>query len=125
MQTRRPTAVLVVEDDPLVRDVIVEMLKEAGFAVSAAAGAEEALRVLDKKRIDAVVTDIDMPGELDGVGLAQCIGQRKPEVGVILISGGPPRTLPPGTLFLAKPFTARCLLQSVTGLIGERLYTAS
>ncbi|MGH6818250.1 MAG: response regulator [Methylovirgula sp.] len=125
MQTRRPTVVLVVEDDPLVRAIIVEILSEAGLATSAAACAEEALRVLSMKRIDAVITDIDMPGELDGLDLARRIGQRKPKIGVILTSGRSACAVPPGIRFLAKPFTARCLLQSVSGLIGEQLYAAS
>jgi two-component system, response regulator PdtaR len=125
MQTRRPAAVLVVEDDLLVRDVIVEVLKEAGFAACEAANAEEALRALAKRSFDAVVTDIDMPGEIDGLGLARRIGELKPEVGVILTSGRAGRILPPGTRFLVKPFTVRSLLQSVAALIDERLYAAS
>ncbi len=125
MQTRRSAAVLVVEDDLLVRDLIVEVLKEAGFAASEAASAEEALRLLVQKRIDAVITDIDMPGEFDGLGLARRIGELKPEVGVILTSGRAGRVLPPGARFLVKPFTVRSLLQSVAALIDERLYAAS
>jgi two-component system, response regulator PdtaR len=125
MQTRHPATILVVEDDLLVRDMIVEILKEAGFAAYEAANAEEALRALAKGHIDTVVSDIDMPGEIDGVGLARRIGELKPEVGVILTSGRSGHALPPRARFLAKPFTARHLLQSVAALSDERLYAAS
>lgn len=125
MQTRRPAAILVVEDDLLVRDMIVELLQEAGFVAYEAANAEEALRALAKRHIDTVVSDVDMPGEIDGLGLARRIGELKPEVGVILTSGRLGHALPPGTRFLAKPFTACHLLQSVAALVGERIYAAS
>ncbi len=125
MQTRRSAAILVVEDDLLVRDTIVEILKEAGFTAYEAADAEEALRALAKRHIDMVVSDVDMPGDLDGVALAWRIGELKPEVGVILASGRQGHALPPGTRFLAKPFTGARLLHAVTALIDERLYAAS
>jgi CheY-like chemotaxis protein len=63
-------AVLVV-DDELVRILTVQALEEAGFRVEEAGNSDEALSRLDGHPIVALVTDIDMPGSLDGCGLAR------------------------------------------------------
>ena len=120
-----PTAILVVEDDLLVRDMVVEILRDAGFTVCDAACAEDALKMLAKRHVDAVVTDVDMPGEVDGVSLAWRISEWKPEIGVVLTSGRTPRPFPQGMKFVAKPFTARDLVRSVMTLLGPRLYATS
>jgi two-component system, response regulator PdtaR len=119
--------VLVVEDDIFVREMIVDVLLEAGFAVHEAGCAKEALLGFAKHPVDAVITDIDMPGELDGIGLARRIGELKPQVGIIVISGGhrSGQALPSLVRFLAKPFTAARLLQSVADLTDDPLYAAS
>src|SRR5215813_12938733 len=59
-------SVLVVDDEPLVRILTVQVLEEAGFQVEEAGNSEEALSRLDGHQIAALVTDIDMPGSLDG-----------------------------------------------------------
>ncbi len=124
-QDRRPN-VLVVEDDTLVRDIIVDILRDAGFGALQAGCANEGLRALAEHPVDAVITDVDMPGELDGIGLALRIGELWPKIGVIIMSGRPAVPLPPpDTQFLAKPFTAERLLRSVVDLIEERLFAAS
>jgi two-component system, response regulator PdtaR len=120
MKAHRPATVLVVEDDPLVRSMMVDVLLEAGFDTCEAGCAKEALDVFAEHRIDAVVTDVDMPGEVDGIALARRIGELWPAVGVIVASGRPPRALPPGAWFIAKPFAARHLLQCVADLTGPR-----
>jgi two-component system, response regulator PdtaR len=125
MQQDRRANVLVVEDDPLVRDMIVDILLAAGFDAHGAGCANEGLRTLSERPIDAVITDIDMPGELDGIGLARRIGELWPEIGVIVTSGRPAGALPPITRFLAKPFSAARLLQCVGDLIEDRFYAAS
>jgi two-component system, response regulator PdtaR len=123
-QDRRAT-VLVIEDDTLVRDMIVDILRDAGFGAVEAGCASEGLRALAEHPIDAVITDVDMPGELDGMGLALRIGEFWPKIGVIVTSGRLAGPLPPQTQFLAKPFTAERLLRSVADLIDERLFAAS
>jgi two-component system, response regulator PdtaR len=124
---RRISSILVVEDDPLVRDMIVDVLLEAGFGVHEAGCVEEALRGLAQHPIDAVITDIDMPGELDGIDLARRINEFWPGIDVIVTSGGsrPAASLPRFARFLAKPFTAGRLLHAITGLIDARLCAAS
>src|SRR5579862_666070 len=118
----RAPQILVVEDDRFVRDMILDVLTEAGFAVCHVAGGGEAMVSLAlRPDIDVVVTDIDMPGTLDGIELAGRIHQCWPGVGVVLVSGGSrvTRPIPPRAKFLAKPFSAAALLRSIRGFIGE------
>jgi two-component system, response regulator PdtaR len=100
--------VLVVEDQTLVRMFMADFLDEAGFKVFEAVNADEALTVLQARPdVQAVVTDIEMPGSLDGIGLAQVIRDRWPGIGVIVTSGRArpgPDDLSDKVAFLAKPY---------------------
>ncbi|HEX3405960.1 MAG TPA: response regulator [Caulobacteraceae bacterium] len=84
--------VLVVEDDVLVRLVIASYLRDCGYRVLEAASADEALRLLqrDEAGIDIVLTDVQMPGELDGFALAQWVRRERPQVEVVM-AGTPAR----------------------------------
>lgn len=81
--------VLVVEDDVLVRLVISDYLRECGYRVYEAVNADEALAVLQspKVSIDIVFSDVLMPGDMDGFGLARWIRSNKPHVQVVLTAG--------------------------------------
>jgi CheY-like chemotaxis protein len=80
--------VLVVEDEPLVRAMIVDYLRDCGFRVVETANADDAIKVLlTDLRIDVVFSDVQMPGTLDGFGLAQWIGREQPNIRIILTSG--------------------------------------
>lgn len=87
-ETPLPT-VLVVEDEVLVRMVIADYLRECGYRVYEAVNAAEALAVLQSPEVsvDIVFSDVQMPGEMDGFGLARWIRANKPDVQVILTSG--------------------------------------
>ena len=105
--------ILVVEDDPLVRFVAVEILADAGFETIEARDASQALEVLKRNdRIDVLFTDVRMPGRMNGFELA-LIAQRKwPDLRVILTSAYfDPSDLPSGTKFLEKPWTPSDLLR--------------
>jgi CheY-like chemotaxis protein len=107
---------LVVEDDPLVRFVAVEILADAGFETIEAGDAAQALEVLKRNDpIDVLFTDVRMPGRMNGFELA-LIAQRKwPELRVIVTSAYFDQSdLPSGTNFLEKPWTASDLLRRVT-----------
>lgn len=124
----RTPHILVVEDDPFVRDMVLDVLTEAGFSTCEAMAGEEALRRLVlQPDIDVVVTDVDMPGKLDGVELARRIRQSWPGVGVVLISGGSRimRPIPPQAKFLAKPFSAAALLRSISTFVEGSLLPAA
>src|SRR6266581_2299303 len=83
-------AVLLVEDDALIREALGEALAERGFGVVAVDDADAAMRTLTKdNKIGAVISDVKMPGSLDGVGLAGWMKEHAPGVPVVLISGFP------------------------------------
>lgn len=80
--------VLIVEDEALIGLATVEWLSEEGFAVQLAATGEEALRVLrDDDTVDALFTDINLPGDLDGWSLAQKARELRPDLAVVYASG--------------------------------------
>jgi CheY-like chemotaxis protein len=110
MATRAPgqALVLVVEDDAFLRMVVIALIKKAGFDVVEAANADEAIRILERRTdIRIVFTDIDMPGSMDGLKLAEAVRGRWPPIEIIVTSGHPRarnRALPARGVFLAKPY---------------------
>lgn len=109
---------LVVEDDGLIRLELVDTLEEMGYAVVDAANADEALRVLEGNAdISAVLTDIDMPGSMNGLGLANVVHKRWPPLKVVVISGRYSPSdgmMPPGAKFVTKPVSERTIEQALT-----------
>jgi CheY-like chemotaxis protein len=78
--------ILVVEDDVLVRMPIAEYLRDCGYKVIEAASADEAMKVLLHQEIvvDVVFSAIDLPGEIDGFGLAKWTREHRPDLEVLL-----------------------------------------
>lgn len=105
------SCVLVVEDDVFIRLDVIDILEDAGFDVLEAGNADEAIRVLESRSgIDAVLTDIEMPGSMDGIRLAHVVRDRWPPVHLVVASGHelpPTSQLPDGARFLSKPFRPR------------------
>lgn len=101
--------VLLVEDEILVRLTAAVGLEEAGFAVLEADDAQQALEILSSHDdICAVFTDVNMPGSLDGIDLAQLVHDRWPDVRILVTTGGADLSggLPDGSEFVAKPYHA-------------------
>jgi CheY-like chemotaxis protein len=100
--------VLVVEDEPLLRLVAVEMVGDGGFDALEANGSTAAIRLLEVRLdIRLVFTDIDMPGGIDGLELAAIIRDRWPPIAIIMTSGKSApmaKDMPEGTRFFAKPY---------------------
>lgn len=109
-------SILVVEDDPLVREATVWMLQDAGYLVHEAPDAQAALdRLAQPGRVDLVISDINMPG-MDGLGFRNEVERRWPALPVMLVSGRPQ---PPGTRsFVAKPFGRAALMSAVADLVA-------
>jgi CheY-like chemotaxis protein len=109
--------VLVVDDDPAVRRLASETLAEAGYRSLEAGDATEALRILAADPdIDVMVTDVRMPGEMNGYFLARRARERWPYVEIIMVSGyaAPDRRdIGFDCDVLVKPFKARDLLSRV------------
>jgi DNA-binding NtrC family response regulator len=117
--------VLVVDDEPLILMDMAETLKAAGYQVWQARFAEEALRTIATQRtpISALVTDVEMPGEIDGCSLAWRVAATSSRIALILISGkGAVRCedLPPNTLFLTKPVDGKRLVNEVRRRISRQ-----
>jgi PAS domain S-box-containing protein len=81
--------VLVVEDNPNVRRVVVKQLLELGYRVLECDAAVRALDILEAEPVNLLFTDIVMPGGLDGIELARLVGERWPTLKVVLTSGFP------------------------------------
>jgi len=115
--------VLLVEDDPLVREVVAEGLAEAGLAVSTAGSAEDVLTLNEGVAApDVLVTDINLPGS-DGFSLAGVVRKRWPGLRVVFISGRPMNidgnVLQSPDAFLVKPFTSQDLVTTITALLNR------
>ena len=111
--------VLVVEDDDLVREAIVLELEDAGFEVLTAGSGDEASYLLPKmKRIDLLLTDIRMPGRINGWVLADMARCRRPDLPVIYASGFLPQEAREvdGSLFISKPYRAGDIVAAITKL---------
>jgi CheY-like chemotaxis protein len=115
------TKVLLVEDEPMLSELLTEALTDKGFAVHAAPNADGALRhLMSGAEVDIMFTDIDLGEGMDGAQLACIARQMRPELPVIYASGrrsmGDFRTVP-GSTFLPKPYT----LKQVDATIAQYL----
>lgn len=112
-----PPRVLVVEDDFLVREMIVHELTLSGFEVLEAASAEEGLAQLAPVvQLDLLFTDIRLPG-MNGWQLAEKVRACRPDVPVIYASGYAERVNPlPRSKFLHKPYMPSQILQAAAEL---------
>jgi CheY-like chemotaxis protein len=110
-----PFAVLVVEDDDLVRDSLIELLRELRVPVFEAVDGPSGIAQLQAHpEITIALTDIMMPG-MDGLTFAALARTSSPGLKVVFISGA--RHPPPGETFLAKPFSPAALLAMVQRLL--------
>jgi CheY-like chemotaxis protein len=118
---RQSAAVLIVEDEPLIRMGAVYLIEEAGFEVYGAASADGAIAMLElHNEIRLIFTDVDMPGSMDGLKLARYVRGRWPQVKIIVTSGHVKVTeesLPVGALFLPKPYDPAEITHKVREMI--------
>lgn len=108
--------VLVVEDDVTLRSLTADAISLLGVIVIDCATADEALPILEGSKIVLVMTDVCMPGSMDGLALAQVIWARWPCLPVIITSGNRSfcdGLLPSHAMFLRKPWSLDALHQAV------------
>jgi CheY-like chemotaxis protein len=117
--------VLVVEDDAMVRDFVVQQLRQLGYRTRLAGNGREALAALDDGAgIDLLLTDVILPGALTGKQVADTAQRRRPDLKVLFMSGYTENAivhhgrLDPGVLLLSKPFRASDLAQMVRRAIA-------
>jgi len=115
-------AVLVVEDDTLIRMLGVDILEDAGFAVLEAANADEAVAILGQHDdVRLLFSDIDMPGSMDGVDLARLVHERWPTIRLLLTSGHhrlPNSAVPDDGKFVRKPWTSEMLVGKIREMLA-------
>jgi two-component system, response regulator PdtaR len=118
----RSVAVLVVEDEQLIRMDTASSLEVAGFRVFEAENATDAIRCLELHNdIQLIFTDINMPGSMDGLALARYVRGRWPPVKIIVTSGyvkAPESDLPAGALFIEKPYYPAHIAKKMSELIA-------
>jgi CheY-like chemotaxis protein len=116
-------AILVVEDEALIRIWAADLLEENGFSVLEAKDADAALKVLEARPdVKLLFTDVQMPGSLNGMELAREVHARWPHILLVITSGRERPTrgeIPDDGRFVAKPYSAEELLGQVNDLLHE------
>lgn len=106
--------ILIVDDEAIIRFDLVDFFEDAGFEVFDAEDADGAIALLEANSgIRIVLTDIQMPGSMDGVNLAHYIRDRYPPTLLVISSGNVKPTsqeLPSDAIFVSKPFDPRQIL---------------
>lgn len=116
--------ILVVEDEFLVRLILVETLGDAGYDAAEAADGEEAVRLLDGDGYDLLVTDVHMPGRLDGVSVARHARERFPGMPVVFATARPDSVRGFGKLgerdaLVPKPYGTEEMLRVVRRVLAQ------
>lgn len=111
----RPITVLVVEDEPLVSMELVDDLEAEGFMVIQAINAAAAVKLLESRDdIGVIITDIDMPGSMNGLMLAAAVADRWPPIQrTVEITD-----IPDGSIFFAKPYRPPEIIGAMSEMLG-------
>jgi CheY-like chemotaxis protein len=115
-----PPAILIVEDDQLLKFLTVNIVEEASLVELHAASADEAVAILESRSdVALLLTDIDMPGSMDGLKLAHAV--RRPPIKIVVVSGQvrlSENDLPTNSRFFVKPYHAEAMISEIRSLIG-------
>ena len=116
-------AVLVVEDEMMLRMRAVDIVEDAGFTPVEAVNADDALAILESRSdIELLFTDIQMPGSMDGLKLASAVHERWPLIKIILVSGQLKLTdddKPADSRFFGKPLDVKQMIAVMQDMIGN------
>ena len=121
-EATRQRAILVVEDEILIRSAVAEFLRNVGYRVIEAADAAEAVAIFaSRTQIDLVFSDINMPGPMDGLGLVRWIADHHPGTHIILTSAisharSAGRS---GAGFLPKPYRLAEAARRIASLLND------
>ena len=121
-EATRQRAVLVVEDEILIRSAVAEFLRNVGYKVIEAADAAEAVAIFaSRTQIDLVFSDINMPGPMDGLGLVRWIADQHPGTHIILTSAisRARRAGQSGAGFLPKPYRLAEAARRIASLLND------
>jgi CheY-like chemotaxis protein len=115
--------ILVVEDEPVIRELMAILLEEEGYTVHQACDGLEALETVDQHPVDLVLSDVKMP-RLDGASLAHRLRAQPNPLPVILMSAVYAEVDLPGVQFLRKPISGEQLLSSIAASLPPNGRTA-
>jgi len=112
--------VLIVEDEPLIRLSLAAAAEDAGYRVLEASNALEAVAIISRISIDAMITDVDMPGGLSGLDLAEHVSAVTTAVIVVVSGRRLPACydLPDRAVFLPKPYDIADILSTVSRCVS-------
>lgn len=113
------SSILIVEDDPAIRDALVAALEDQGYETEASIDGGAALKRLERSRIDLVLVDVRMP-VMSGPEVVDALRQRGSDVPVVMMSAQPQRQHPSGVSFLQKPFDLDDLFAVIDDILGHR-----
>ncbi len=126
--TGRGELLLVVDDEPDLRQITAEQLRSRGYRVETAADAQDALAWLEQQAhtTSGVISDVIMPGPMNGQDLVTAVGERWPWIARVLVSGfteraaeGEAKPLPSGVPMLTKPFSSADLARVVAQVLTD------
>lgn len=116
-------SILVLEDDEIIRSLMVDVLEEFGAQVISFPSADEGMIFLERSSdpVDLIVSDIQMPGLLNGYDLSRVVAHRWPSLPMVLTSGNTAMAAQLGSTvrFLPKPWSTECLLDCVQQALGQ------
>ena len=117
------TKVLLVDDNAIVRDMLVDLVTSFGCVPQPAASGSEALKLFDRERYDIVLTDLLMPG-MSGWEVLEAVHERNPNMPVVIITGSPvvddPRAAKRNVAVLKKPVDVTALENLVKRMVESR-----
>ena len=120
------TTIIVVDDEALIRMHGASMLEDAGYSVVEAASADEAIAILEGTTdVRLLFSDVDMPGRMNGIALAELVHERWPNVRLLLTSGHhhiADAQLPDDGRFIPKPYSQKAVVREVNALLHNGEY---
>jgi len=115
--------VLIIENEMMIRLGAIDLVLSAGYEALDARNADEAIRILESRHdIDLVFTDVQMPGTIDGIKLANFIRGRWPPVKLLVASGNAileESSLPSGSRFFSKPYDDHAITDAMAKLLED------
>lgn len=112
---------MIVDDEAILRMTAADMVEEAGFEAVEAVDADAAIHVLETRDdVRVVLTDVDMPGSMDGIRLAAQVRHRWPPIEIVMVSGKVrlrPEDVPERAVFFTKPYVPRLLVDQLRRMV--------
>jgi len=120
LQPGQTVTVLIVEDEPTLLLFAQDFLEDAGFQTLTAVNADAAIAILETRDdIRIIFTDIDMPGSMNGIKLAEAVRNRWPPIQIIATSGHiSAPNLPKGSKFFDKPFEPQKVIDAIREMVA-------